>query len=112
MGQQHTASEEMFIKSQVEEAMTNGGVLRECRAALGAFLVSQAEVEMSGRVAAVRIRDDHGRVLSLLDRLAEMKDEFMYRHNFCSGPPVVSASDLRTTRDNFAEIASGRVRVE
>jgi len=107
-----SATEEQFARTEIEKAMTDGGVLRESREAVAKFLISQAEVEMSGRVAAVRIRDEHGRVLSLGDRLSEMKTEYMHKHSFCAGPPVVSARDLRATSANFSEIASGRVRVE
>jgi DNA-binding transcriptional regulator YbjK len=110
MGQQHTASEEQFIDVQISEAFHNHGVAPDSK--LRAVLARDAIVETTGRTAAVRVRDEHGRVLSLDDKLAEMKQEYMYAHHFPKGKPVVPASDLVATRDAFDEIRSGRVRVE
>jgi hypothetical protein len=106
----HTASEEMFIKTQVEEALSNAGVVSN--SPLKAVLLRDAEIETTSRTAAVRIRDEHGRLLSLEEKLGEMKESFMFRHHFPKGKPVVPANDLLATREAFGEIASGRVRVE
>jgi hypothetical protein len=40
-----------------------------------------------------------------------MKETFMYKHHFPVGPATVPASDLRATRENFSEIAAGRIKV-
>jgi hypothetical protein len=106
----HTASEEQFIKTQIEEALHNHGVVPN--SPLKALLARDAAIETTGRTAAVRIHDEHGRVLSLDDKLAEMKQEYMYKHHFPKGKPVVPANDLVATREAFEDIASGRVRVE
>lgn len=107
----HTASEEQFIRTEIETAFHNHGVAPD--SALKAVLIRDAIVETNGlRTAAVRVRDEHGRVLSLDDKLSEMKQEFMYKHHFPKGKPVVAASDLVATRDAFDEIRTGRVRVE
>jgi len=105
----HTASEEQFIKVQISEALSNAGVVPD--SPLKALLARDAEIETTGRTAAVRIRDEHGRLLSLEDKIAELKESYMTRHHFPKGPPTVPASDLRATREHFSEIASGRIKV-
>ena len=106
----HTASEEQFIRTEIETAFHNHGVAPD--SALKAVLIRDAIVETTGRTAAVRVRDEHGRVFSLDDKLAEMKQEYMYKHHFPKGKPVVPKNDLVATRDAFDEIRTGRVRVE
>ena len=105
-----TASEEQFIRTQVEAALHNHGVAPD--SALKAVLIRDAVVETTSRTATVRVRDEHGRELSLDDKLSEMKQEYMYKHHFPKGKPVVSANDLVATREAFDEIRIGRVRVE
>jgi len=105
----HTASEENFIKVQIAEALSNAGVVPD--SPLKAVLARDAEIETTGRTAAVRVRDEYGRLLSLEEKLGELKASPMFKHHFPVGLPTVSASDLRATRENFAEIASGRVKV-
>jgi hypothetical protein len=36
----------------------------------------------------------------------------MFKHHFPVAKPTVSKRDLKTTADNFAEIAAGKVAVE
>ena len=87
----HTASEEQFIKTQVEAALHNHGVAPD--SALKAILVRDAIVETTGlRAAAVRVRDEQGRVLSLDDKLGEMKQEYMFKHHFPQGEACHLAS--------------------
>ena len=105
----HTASEENFIKGQIGEALGNAGVVPD--SPLKALLARDAIVESTGRTATVRVRDEYNRVLSLEEKLGEMKHDPRYKHHFPVGPPTVPASDLRATREHFAEIASGRIRV-
>jgi len=106
----HTASEQNFIESEIEAAFHRHGVIPG--SPLKAVLAKAAEIETTGRTAAVRIRDEHGRVLSLDDKLGEMKEEYMFKHHFPKGKPVVPANDLVATREAFDEIRIGRVRVE
>lgn len=106
----HTASEEQFIRTEIETAFHNHGVAPD--SALKAVLIRDAIVETTGRTAAVRVRDEHGRELSLDDKLSEMKQEYTYKHHIPKGKPVVPASDLMATREAFDEIRTGRVRVE
>jgi len=105
-----TASEDVFINSEIEAAFHRHGVVPG--SPLKPLLAKAAEVETGGRIAAVRIRDEHGRVLTLDDKLDEMKQEYMFKHHFPVGPPIVPATDLQATRANFDEIRTGRVRVE
>lgn len=107
---QHTASEEQFIRTQVEAALHNHGVVPD--SPLKAILVRDAIVETTSRTATVRVRDEHGRVRSLDDRLGEMKQEYTLKHHFPKGKPVVPANDLVATREAFDEIRTGRVRCE
>jgi hypothetical protein len=109
MGAQHSASEQHFIDVQVSQAMSDAGVAHDSK--LKPLLLRDAEIEMAGSSTAVRVRDDAGRLVSLEERLAEMKETFMYKHHFPVGPATVPASDLRATRENFSEIASGRIKV-
>ncbi len=109
MAAQYTASEAHFIDTTVSQAMSDAGVVADSK--LKPILLRDAEIEMAGSSAAVRVRDDNGRLVSLDERLDELKASPLYRHHFPKGPPTVPASDLRATRENFAEIASGRVKV-
>jgi hypothetical protein len=49
--------------------------------------------------------------VTVRERLDELAADFMFKHHFPTGGKAMSSSDMRALRDNFAEIASGKVVV-
>jgi hypothetical protein len=109
MGAQHSPTEAHFIDVTVTQKLSDHGVAHD--STLKPLLVRDAEISMAGTTASVRVRDENGNSVSLDERLSDMKLDPRWRHHFPKGPPTVPASDLRATRENFSEIASGRIKV-
>lgn len=109
MAAQQTASEQHFIDVTVSQKLSDHGVAHD--SPVKAMLSSRAEIETTGTQAAVYYREDDGRRMTIDAKLQELRESFMYRHHFPKGPATVSARDMRATRENFAEIASGRIKV-
>jgi hypothetical protein len=63
----------------------------------------------SDRVSACASSDA---IRSVRERLEELQDDFMFKHHFPTEGKAISSTDIRALRDNFAEIASGKVVVK
>src|ERR1700685_3027930 len=109
---ERSAINEQFVQSTIGRILTSRGIPTN-NAKLRAALDADAVVNTSGRDAEVRIVTQLGRELSLADRLDELQQDSTYRSAF---PPVpkktVDPRDMEGLRQNFDDVAAGKIAVE
>ena len=73
----------------------------------------EASAELGGgRTAIVQVRDESNRVMTLDERIQQLKHDPQFSGYFPPEPPRVSRQDQTKLRENFSKIASGEVVVE
>jgi hypothetical protein len=109
---ERSAIPEQFVQNSISKLLTSRGIPTN-NATLRAALDADAVVETSGREAAVRIVTNLGRELSLADRLDELQQDPTYRSAFPPAPKkTVDHRDMESLRQNFNDVAAGKIAVE
>ena len=114
---ERSAAEQGFIDSKLDEVLTEFGlspdspirklVDRDAVVVEGAGVIGQKSYGI--KVVRAGMPD-----VTVRERLAELADDFMFRHHFPKETPTVAATSgqcLRPTTQNLADIAAGRVVV-
>jgi hypothetical protein len=102
----HSAIAEHVIKTSVLEACTRHGIPHD--SALRQQLESEAEIPANSVGAYVATRAG----LSLDARINELKTVPKFAAGLPSAAPTVECTDTAALRQNFADIASGKVVVK
>lgn len=108
-----SVTQQQFVDNKINQVLENAGVPINNQA-LREELRKNAEVDITGREAAVRVKvnDDRGDI-SLSERLAELRSDASFRNQFPATPTkVIAKGDMSKLRENFADIAAGKVAVE
>jgi hypothetical protein len=107
-----SATEEMFIGNKVTAALAAAGIPTN-NAKLRAELERNAMVDVSGREASVRWVKPDGSDVSLMERLNELRNSPEFESAFPAPPrKVVDHRDINQLRENFADVAAGKIAVE
>ena len=106
-----STTEQAFVEAQISKVLSDAGIPTN-NAALRTELERTAFVELCGREAAVR-SNVNGRELSLGDRLNELRDAANFKGAFpAPARKVVDHRDMAQLRENFNDVAAGKVAVE
>jgi hypothetical protein len=106
-----STTEQYFVETQISKVLSDAGIPTN-NPALRSELERTAFVEMCGRDAAVR-SNVNGRELSLVDRLNELRDSAQFKSAFpAPSRKVVDHRDMAQLRENFNDVAAGKVAVE
>lgn len=111
----YSAPEEAFLDAQLDQTLADAGL--PANSPVRALLARDAEIFQGATVAGhstfgIRIpRPETGRDITLSERLEELRQDPLCRHDFPVAKPSVSKTDLRTMAENLADIASGKVTV-
>ena len=113
---ERSAAEEGFIHSKVDQALAEAGLPLD--SPIRSIVTRDAEVSegsgLSGQKSyTVKVVRDGQPDASIRERLEELRSDPMFRHNFGAAAQgkAVSSADLAALRENFADIAAGKVIV-
>jgi hypothetical protein len=114
MPQERSAPEQSFIDSKLDEALPEFGL--PPNSPLRQILDRDAQVfEGSGitgqKAYGIKVVREGMKDVTVRERLAELSQDFMYRHHFPPQGKAVSSTDLREMAAHFDDIAAGRVVV-
>jgi hypothetical protein len=105
-----STTEQHFIDNEISKALDKVGLPVNC--AQRSVLERDAVVLATERDCYVRLHGEDGRELSLAQRLDEMRSEPAWRGHFPAAPKAILAkNDLTKMRENFDDIALGKVVV-
>jgi hypothetical protein len=106
-----STTEKAFVDNQISKVLSDAGIPTN-NPALRQELERTAFVEMCGRDAAVRV-NVNGREISLGDRLNELRDAEQFKSAFpAPARKVVDHRDMAQLRENFNDVAAGKIAVE
>ncbi|SRR6266536_2754031 len=100
---------EKFIASEIDRALYRHRL--PCVSPLRNELEANAQLG-GGREAIVYVRDESNCVMTLDQRIQQLKHDPNYSDCFPAEPSRVSRKDERKLRENFSKIASGEIVVE
>ena len=104
---QNTESMRRYIHREVVTSLVNS--LLPPDHPIGEVLESEAQIV--GQRACVRVIDENGSWVMLEDRIKELKADPRFRDTI-PNPDRVAKGDVAGLRDNFEQIAAGKVAVE
>jgi hypothetical protein len=100
---------EKFVEREIDKALRRRGLPWDSR--VRSDLQARAEIG-GGRDAIVNVCDESNCVMTLDQRIQQLKHDPNYCDCFAAEPPRVSRKDEEKLRENFSKIASGAVIVE
>jgi hypothetical protein len=103
-----SAAGQWFIESETEQAVKRAGLQYDHP--VRALLEKSAEI-VGVREAVVRVRNESGQLVTLDDRIVELKNDPRYSSMFPQPERKDIKGDMEKLRENFDAIASGKIAV-
>jgi hypothetical protein len=99
-----------IVKAEINRVLVKHGV--PIAGPLKSDIEARVELVWGYRDAAIRVRDDSGRLLTIDSYLAELKGKPQYANSFPNtGPPRISIADEVRINANVSKIARGELEV-
>lgn len=99
-----------FINAEIKKALYRHSLSSDNP--LRSELEAGAMISEGGHDAVVYVRDESGCVMTLDQRIGQLRHDPQFSRYFPADPPRVSRNDGAKLRENFSKIASGQVVVE
>jgi len=104
----HSAVAQWFIEREAGEAVRRAGLAYDhpVRA-----LLERSSVIAGQRQGVVRVPNESGELVTLDERIRQMKSDARYSALFPQPEGIVAKGDTEQLRQKFAEIADGKIEV-
>jgi hypothetical protein len=104
-----SAAGQWFIESETGQAVKRAGLQYDHP--VRALLEKSAEI-VGVREAVVKVRNESGELVTLDDRIKELRSDPRYSDIFPHPEGIVAKGDMERLSENFDAIAAGRVVVQ